>query len=56
MLRAFFGWSPTSDMPKLYARAYYEARLVEIWQGGVDAPVDALRRLAPRPAARQENP
>ena len=47
MLRAFFGWSPTSDMPRLYARAYYESRLVEIWRDGFDAHVEALRRLAP---------
>ncbi len=26
-LRVFFGWSPTSDMPRHYARAYFEGQL-----------------------------
>lgn len=31
LLRAFFGWSPTSKMPLLYARAFYEEQLNTTW-------------------------
>jgi len=30
-LRVFFGWSPQSEMPRLYARAYFETKLSEVW-------------------------
>lgn len=45
LLRAFFGWSPSSDMPRHYARAYFEDRLADIWRHGFDDRVDLLRQL-----------
>lgn len=36
MLRAFFGWSPTSKMPLLYARAFYEEQLNTTWLSEFD--------------------
>lgn len=44
-LRAFFGWSHTSDMPRYYARAYYEDQMAEVWNQNFDAAVDGLRWL-----------
>jgi integrase len=43
-LRLFFGWTPESDMPRLYARAYFETELSEVWNEKFDLFVDALRR------------
>ena len=43
-LRLFFGWTPESDMPRLYARAYFETELAEVWNEKFDRFVDALRR------------
>lgn len=31
MMRAFFGWPPTSKMPLLYARAFYEEQVNSTW-------------------------
>jgi integrase len=46
-LRTFFGWSKKSDMPRLYAKAYFETTLAEVWDEKFDDFVDALRRTAP---------
>lgn len=43
-LRLFFGWSPKSDMPRLYARAYFETSLAQVWDEKFDRFVNALRR------------
>jgi integrase len=43
-LRLFFGWSPESDVPRRYARAYFETKLAEFWNEKFDQFVDALRR------------
>jgi len=45
-LRVFFGWSRTSQMPHLYARAYFEARLATVWQDSFDLHVESLRQLS----------
>ncbi|WP_374377737.1 tyrosine-type recombinase/integrase [Dongia sp.] len=42
-LRVFFGWSPTSQMPRHYARAYFETNLAEVWEERFDDYVDAMR-------------
>jgi len=44
-LRAFFGWSYTSIMPRLYARAYWERHIADVWHDQFDAHVEALRSL-----------
>lgn len=44
-LRAFFGWTFESTMPRLYARAYYERHVSEIWNKSFDSHVDALRSI-----------
>jgi hypothetical protein len=49
-LRVFFGWSPQSEMPRLYARAYFETKLSEVWNENFDAFVDALRLSVDRSA------
>jgi integrase len=46
-LRLLFGWSPASRMPRLYARAYFETSLDEVWNEKSDIFVDALRRTSP---------
>lgn len=46
-LRTFFGWSKKSDMPRLYAKAYFETSLDEVWGEKFDHFVDALRRTVP---------
>lgn len=46
-LRVFFGWSKSSNMPRLYARAYFETSLSEVWDEKFDTFVDALRRTIP---------
>ncbi|HXJ94026.1 MAG TPA: site-specific integrase [Terriglobia bacterium] len=45
LLRAFFGWARTSDMPLRYARAVFEDRLATVWQTHFDASVEVLRGL-----------
>jgi integrase len=47
-LRVFFGWTPESDMPRRYARAYFETKLAEVWNEKFDQFVDALRRSVHR--------
>lgn len=44
-LRAFFGWAYVSQMPRHYARAYFENRLAAVWQDSFDSHVEALRQL-----------
>ncbi|MCA1409396.1 tyrosine-type recombinase/integrase [Ensifer sp. IC3342] len=46
-LRVFFGWSKTSNMPRLYAKAYFEPSLAEVWDEKFDTFLDALRRINP---------
>ncbi|WP_244840120.1 tyrosine-type recombinase/integrase [Mesorhizobium sp. 131-2-5] len=46
-LRVFFGWSKNSNMPRLYAKAYFETSLAEVWDEKFDQFVDALRRVVP---------
>jgi integrase len=45
MLRNFFGWSPRSEMPRHYARAYFDERLATVWNADFDARVEVLRSL-----------
>jgi len=49
-LRVFFGWSEASEMPRHYARAYFETGLAEIWNEHYDAYVETLRSIEGRPA------
>jgi integrase len=44
-MRAFFGWSETSDMPLRYARAVFEDRLSHVWSQIFDIQVDILRAI-----------
>lgn len=44
-LRAFFGWSRTSDMPQKYAKAVFEDQLSGIWNNVFDDRVSILRAL-----------
>lgn len=44
-LRTFFGWSKESDMPSRYARAVFESRLANVWNGEFDDRVAVLRTL-----------
>lgn len=44
-LRVFFGWSETSQMPRHYARAYFESGLAEVWNDSYDTFVETLRNL-----------
>lgn len=44
-LRAFFGWSPSSPMPRHYGRAYFEAAAADDWNDSYDSIVSALRRF-----------
>lgn len=46
-LRSFFGWSYTSEMPRLYARAYWERQIDTVWNDDFDAHTEALRNIAP---------
>ncbi|RUW64682.1 tyrosine-type recombinase/integrase, partial [Mesorhizobium sp. M4B.F.Ca.ET.049.02.1.2] len=46
-LRVFFGWSKEPNMPRLYAKAYFETSLAEVWDAKFDLFVDALRRSVP---------
>lgn len=46
-LRVFFGWSKSSNMPRLYARAYFETSLAEVWDEKFETFVDVLRRTLP---------
>ena len=44
-MRAFFGWSITSDMPLLYSRAVFEDRLSGVWSKITDDRVEILRSI-----------
>ncbi|PND20499.1 site-specific recombinase [Ensifer sp. MMN_5] len=46
-LREYFGWSEESNMPRLYAKAYFETTLAEVWDETFETFVDALRRINP---------
>jgi integrase len=46
-LRVFFGWSNTSNMPRLNAKAYFETTLAEVWDEKFDTFVDAVRQINP---------
>ncbi|WP_420963374.1 tyrosine-type recombinase/integrase [Brucella sp. IR073] len=46
-LRMFFGWSKSSNMPRLYAKAYFETSLSDVWDEKFDIFVEALRRINP---------
>ena len=43
-LRALFGWSRTSMMPTLYARALFQDRLATVWSEAFDERVDIVRK------------
>lgn len=43
-MRAFFGWSPTSAMPELYARAAIQDDLLRAWNDLFDQHIELLRR------------
>ncbi|WP_085595096.1 tyrosine-type recombinase/integrase [Thalassospira sp. MCCC 1A01428] len=45
-LRVFFGWSKNSDMPRHYARAFFEDRLNSVWNSQFDERVTMLRQLS----------
>lgn len=51
-LRVFFGWTKDSEMPRHYARAYFEDRLISVWHKKFDDRVDVLRAIR----AVQQNP
>lgn len=42
-LRPFFGWSRTSEMPFLYARAYFDPRHSKIWDEAFETSLAFLR-------------
>jgi integrase len=42
-LRSYFGWSRTSEMPRLYAKAYFETSQDEVWGEKFDDFVNAVR-------------
>ena len=44
-LRAFFGWTASSDMPTYYSQAYFEDRLRTEWRGKFNDRVGILRQL-----------
>lgn len=46
-LRVYFGWAKDSQMPRLYAKAYFETALSEVWNEKFDQFVDSLRRSMP---------
>lgn len=42
-LRPFFGWARDSQMPLLYARAYFEPRFQDVWDECFTKALEALR-------------
>jgi integrase len=44
-LRVFFGWSHGSQMPRHYARAYWESALGRVWDDAFDDHLEALREV-----------
>lgn len=51
-MRVFFGWTKDSEMPRHYARAYFEDRLISVWQNKFDDRVYVLRAIH----SLQQNP
>ncbi|RWX20055.1 site-specific recombinase [Rhizobium hidalgonense] len=49
-LRKFFGWSKTSEMPLLYAAAYFDTTHDEVWREKFDRFVNSLRAINPEPS------
>jgi len=49
-LRSYFGWSRGSNMPILYAKAFFDTHLAEVWGEKFDNFVGALRRVIPEAA------
>lgn len=47
-LRVFFGWSRDSEMPRFYARAFFEHKLSSKWNDSFDLYIDSMRALIPR--------
>lgn len=45
-MRAYFGWSYTSEMPRHYARAYFETELATTWNDRFDGDIEALRKIS----------
>lgn len=45
-LRVFFGWSPSSPMPRHYARAYFESSSADMWDETYDRLLETLRSLS----------
>ena len=45
-LRIFFGWSPSSPMPRHYARAYFESNSADMWSETYDRLLTTLRSLS----------
>ncbi len=46
LMRAFFGWSRDSTMPRLYAKAYYDERLHGVWDASFDRRIEIIRNSA----------
>jgi len=44
-LRVFFGWAPSSPMPRHYARAYFESDSADMWNETYDLLVGSLRSI-----------
>ena len=44
-LRVFFGWSRSSEMPRKYARAYFESTMNDVWDESFDSFVQTVRRV-----------
>lgn len=44
-LRVFFGWAPNSNMPKHYARAYFETAADDVWSDNYDSFVRVMREI-----------
>lgn len=44
-LRSYFGWSRTSSMPQLYAKAAFEERLATVWNDDFDDRVAMILEL-----------
>ena len=42
-LRPFFGWARDSEMPLLYARAYFEPRFQDVWDECFTTALEALK-------------
>lgn len=45
-MRSYFGWSRTSSMPQLYAKAAFEERLASVWNDAFDDRVAMILELS----------